>query len=430
MPPSPSSASGSPGFGLPEHQLRQESARLVSMLTAILGVQYLQLAEDVVQEAMLRAFKYWPYHGVPDQPAAWLMRTAKNLALDALRREKSFRDKEPDIARALHEQLTPASDPAGEEEVVQDRLLALMFVCCHPILSEESQVALALKVVCGFGNREIARAFLVSEPAMAKRLTRARACLREADVGFVIPEGAALPPRLAGVLHTIYLLFSEGHSATDGDEVVRKELCEEALRLAMLLTAHPRTAVPETHALLALLCFHAARLPARLDPQGQIVRLEQQDRSRWDRTLIQRGMRHLALAACGDQPTSYHLEAAISACHCSAASDGQTDWPRILALYDDLLALAPSPVVMLNRSVALAKVHGPQRAMEEIQRALEGGRLTEYPHAHAVLGELELQRHRPDLAAPCFRRAIALAPSRQEQTLLAQRLRECEPHLQ
>jgi RNA polymerase sigma factor (sigma-70 family) len=412
---------------LSEHLFRDEWARLVSLLTGILGVRNLQLAEDVVQEAMLRAFNTWPYSGIPDNPPAWLMRTARNLALDTLRREQSFREKAPDIARQLAEHLRtehPEVETIGQE-TLPDQLLCLIFACCHPILSTEQQVALALKVVCGFSDRQIARAFLVSEAAMAKRLTRARCALRDADVAFALPEGSELAPRLGSVLRVIYLLFNEGHNTTEGEELVRRELCAEALRLAGIIAAHPATDRPECHALISLLCFNSARLPARTDPQGRFVPLADQDRSRWDRSLIQRGMRHLARASHGAQVTEYHLQAAISACHCTAADEASTDWPRILALYDDLLQLAPSPVVMLNRTVALAKVHGAECALSEMQQLVESGVGDRYPLTHAVLGDLELQRSRRQEALHHFRRALALTSSTAERRWLDDRIRRC-----
>jgi len=410
-----------------ERLFRHEWGKLVSILTNIFGVRHLQLAEDVVQDAILRALDRWPYHGIPENPSAWLMRTAKNLALDALRREQSFREKEADIIRMLDrcEIGHPIPDGPSAGDTIPDELLGLIFACCHPLLPEDQQVALALKVVCGFGNREIARAFLVGEAATAKRLTRARSTLRDANVTFGIPDGPELAPRLSAVLRTLYLLFSEGHSATDGQQIIKQDLCEEAIRVAGLLATHPITDVPETHALLALFCLNAARLPARLREDGQIVRMEAQDRSRWDTTLIQKGMRHLALAAQGDRLSSYHLQAAISACHCLAPDENSTDWTRILSLYDDLMQIAPSPVVLLNRAVAVAKVHGPERAIREIQDAIEKEPLEGYALAHAVLGDLELQRQRPAHAARHFQRAISMTLSTPEQTHLTSLLNGC-----
>jgi RNA polymerase sigma factor (sigma-70 family) len=412
---------------LTEHLFRHESARLVSMLTSVFGVRHIQLAEDVVQEALVRAFKTWPYYGIPANPAAWLMRTAKNLALDTLRREQWFREKEPEIARVMSDRLLDTRAEPGpiSEEAVSDDLLCLMFACCHPVLTEEQQVALALKTVCGFGNREIARAFLVTEVAMAKRLTRARKALQEPEVVFAVPEGPELASRLQAVLRTLYLLFNEGYSATGGEQVVRRELCNEAIRLVGILAAHTAVNRPEVHALLSLLCLNAARLPARMDALGQIVRLDRQDRSRWDAALIQRGMRHLALATRGESLSEYHVQAAISACHCTAADDATTDWRRILSLYDDLLAMAPSPVVRLNRAVAVAKIHGPAQAIRDIQNATEGGALHEYYLTHAVLGDLEVQRERRTAAAAHFERALSLTELAPERALLTARLREC-----
>lgn len=397
------------------------------MLTGIFGLRHLQLAEDVVQEALLRAFRTWPYHGIPGNPSAWLMRTARNLALDVLRREQSFREKQTDILHSIDNEFSSeAAVPAGANSPeVRDELLRLIFACCHPALNKKQQIALALKVVCGFGNREIARAFLAGEAAIAKRLTRARSALRASGATFAIPEGPELAPRLQAVLRVIYLLFTEGHSATQGAQVVRNDLCDEAIRLASILAAHPATDRPETHALLSLLLLNAARLPARIDSYGHIVRLEDQDRSLWSRENIQRGIRHLALAASGDNASEYHLQAAISACHCAATDDASTDWPRICSLYDDLARISSSPVVLLNRAVAVAKVHGPDRAIREIQHITGGGSLRNYPPAHAVLGDLEARRSRPAAAAAHFKLALAHASTAPERSLFASRLREC-----
>lgn len=416
-------SSSDPLHRLTEHLFRHESARLVAVLTGQLGVRNLELAEDVVQEAIVRAFRTWPYHGIPADPAAWLMRTAKNLALDILRREHSFREKEAEIVRTLGDWGAKSTPPPDSE--ITDDFLRLLFTCCHPVLTTEQQIALSLKVVCSFNNNEIARAFLTTEAAIAKRLTRARSALRQADAAFALPEGPELPPRLTAVLRTLYLLFNEGHSATGGDQIIRRELCDEAIRLGSLLATHSATSLPPTHALLALFCLNAARLPARVDFLGDIVRLEDQDRALWDQSLIQRGIRHLALAACGTRLSEYHLQAAISACHCLASDDASTDWPRILSLYDDLAAMTSSPVVLLNRAVAVAKVHGAARAVDGIAFLADGGSLGDYPLAHAVLGDLELRRERPAAAALHFKRAVALSTSAPERDLFAGRLQLC-----
>src|SRR5688572_21368617 len=300
---------------------RHEGARLVAVLTGQLGVHRLQLAEDVVQEALVRAMQTWPYSGVPDNPAAWLTRTAKNLALDHLRREQRFRDKENGIAQEHERWLAEPVSAGDEREPLADDRLRMMFVCFHPQLSTESQTALALRTLCGFSPGEIAAAFLTTEAAISKRLVRARQRIRELALPFAVPDPHELPARLRGVLGTIYLLFNEGYKASSGERLVREELCHEAIRLAQLLMEHETIRQPQTHALLALMLLNAARLPARTDPVGNLLRLHEQNRGAWDQAMIQRGMHHLGLAAVGDAVSEYHLQAGIAACHSNAADD-------------------------------------------------------------------------------------------------------------
>src|SRR5581483_5375959 len=265
-----------------EHLFRHEWGKMVAVLTGIFGVEHLALAEDVVQEALARALQTWPFYGVPENRAAWIMRASRNLALDVIRRQKSFHGKEADIAR-LMEPDVPAPDDAifSDNEIADDRL-RLMFVCCHPVIPPEAQVALALKTLCGFGVGEIAHAFLTSEAAIAKRLTRAKQKIRDAKISFEIPAGAELSRRLDAVLQSLYLLFNEGYKASTGDNLVREDVCLEAIRLASLLAAHPVGDHPKTRALLALMLLNAARIPARVDDDGNLLRLQEQDRSRWN----------------------------------------------------------------------------------------------------------------------------------------------------
>src|SRR5437016_2375735 len=267
---------------LVEHLFRHEAAKMVATLTRIFGIEHLSLAEDVVQESLVRALQTWPYYGVPEKPSAWIMRAARNLALDVVRREKVFRDKQPELIH-LMDRPSPAPDAAvfAEQEITDDTL-RMIFVCCHPLIPAEAQVALALKTLCGFSEIEISRAFLTSEAAIAKRLTRAKQKIRDASIPFEIPAGHELSQRLDGVLQTLYLLFNEGYKASTGEKLVREEMCQEAIRLAALLAQHPAGNQPRTHALLALMLLTGARLPARLDADGNILRLREQVRSTWD----------------------------------------------------------------------------------------------------------------------------------------------------
>ena len=412
-----------PAGQIAEDLFRREAARLVATLTAHLGVHRLQLAEDVVQEALVRALQIWPYRGVPANPAAWLTQTAKNLALDQLRREQRWQEKEAGIAAAHERWLATPSDDDAAEGGFADDTLRMMFVCFHPQLSPEAQIALALRTLGGLSPAEIAAAFLTTEAAIAKRLVRARQRIRELALPFAVPEPRDLPARLDGVLTTLYLLFNEGYKASSGNRLVRDELCHEAIRLTTLLARHPATQEPRTHALLALLLLNAARLPARTDDAGHILRLHEQNRAAWDAAMIQRGIRHLAQAARGDEISQYHLEAGIAACHSTAASEAETNWPRILALYEQLLALTRSPIVALNRAVALARVHGPRAGLDALEN-IPG--LDAYHLFHAARGTFAMQLGDGAAAGAHFRKAVALAALPSEREFLARRVEECE----
>lgn len=414
--------------GLTDHLFRHEAGKLVSVLTGIFGLERLQLAEDVVQEAMVRALQTWPYYGVPKNPAAWLTQAAKNLALDTIRREQTFREKEPQIISHI-EQWPHESEGGGLvtfESEIQDDRLRLMFVCCHPLITQEDQVALALKTLCGFSPAEIAKAFLTTEAAIAKRLVRAKQKIRDAQIRFEIPEGEELSRRLDSVLRSLYLLFNEGYKASSGEKLVREDVCDEAIRLTRLLAEHPSGNQPRTHALLALMLLNAARIPARVDGEGNLLRLHEQDRARWHQSMIARGMLHLAQSAAGDEITEYHLQAGIAGCHSAAKDYAATDWPQILGLYDLLVEFDDSPVVALNRAVAVAEVHGPQAGIEAVGAIHNLESLESYYLLHAVLGEFESRLNHPLAAAGHFRKAMELAGIKSEQAFLFKRIQACE----
>lgn len=411
---------------LADDLFRREGARMVAVLTGQLGVQRLQLAEDVVQESLVRALQTWPYRGVPDNPAAWLMQTAKHLALDQLRREKNWREKEEGIA-IDHERWL--STPQAQEEhqgTFADDTLRMMFVCFHPQLSVEAQTALALRTLGGLSPAEIAAAFLCSEAAISKRLVRARQRIKDLALPFAVPEPRELPERLDGVLATLYLLFNEGYKASSGERLVREELCHEAIRLTSLLAEHPATSTPKTFALLALMQLNAARLSSRTDDMGNLLRLSEQDRSAWDQSMIQRGIRCLGLAASGDQLSEYHLEAGIAACHSTAVDEASTDWPRILSLYDRLVAMTGSPIAALNRAVALACVKGPDAGLKALTELSERGNLESYHLFHAVRGALSFELGRHPEAVAHFRKAESLTPVPSEVEFIRRRIQECE----
>jgi len=414
---------------LAEHLFRHEAGRLVSVLTGLFGIDRLQMAEDVVQEALVRAMQVWPYQGIPKNPAAWLTQTAKHLALDLVRREKRFHEKQPEIIAVIEQQPANIADAFLLDSEIHDERLRLMFACCHPLIPVEAQTALALKTLCGFGTTEIASAFLTTEAAIAKRLTRARQKIRELQIPFEIPSGPELGERLDSVRQTLFLLFNEGYKASTGDSLIREDLCAEAIRLATLLAEHPAGNQPRTHALLALMLLNAARLPARVDSDGNILRLKEQERARWDQAMIACGVWHLGQSASGSELSAYHLQAGIAACHDTAADDASTDLPQILSLYDCLMEIDASPVVALNRAVAVARVHGPRQGIEAVEAIADRQDLNSYYLLYAVLGEFEAQLHRDQDAAVHFRSALELAELKSERTFLAQRLRDCEERL-
>jgi RNA polymerase sigma factor (sigma-70 family) len=410
---------------LTEHLFRVEAGKLVSVLTGVFGIDHLQLAEDVVQEALVRAFRTWPYYGIPKNPAAWITQTAKNLAYDLLRREKLFREKQTEIAVSFEQWSgDPVVDdsPSFDTEIKDDRL-RLIFACCHPLISQDGQTALALKTLCGFGTAEIARAFLTTEAAIAKRLTRTRQKIRELRIPFEIPSGQEFSVRLNGVLQTLYLLFNEGYKASSGESLIKEDLCYEAIRLTTVLTEHPQANQPRTHALVALMLLNAARLPARVDTGGNILRLKEQDRLKWNRQMIERGIIHLGQGADGDELSEYHIQAGIAACHCMAKDYQSTDWSRILSLYDQWTKMNNSPVIALNRAVAVANVSGPRAGIEAVEAIQNGDELDSYYLLYAVLGEFEAQLHHSEAAAAYFRKALKLTELKSERVFLSNKIR-------
>lgn len=430
LPPVPPPANASPS-GLVEHFFRHETGRLHGALIRLVGVQNLTLAEDVAQEAMLRALRTWSMGGVPPNPSAWIMRVAMNLARDALRHQRMSGAKESAIVTHFEQMRSTPPAVRENEHAITDDALRLMFVCCHPSISPDAQVVLALKVLCGFSTGEIARAFLSSEAAIEKQLTRTKQRLQNAGIGFDLPEGENLAPRLEGVLAALYLLFNEGYKASAGERLLREDLCREAIRLISLLVAHPAGNTPRAHALLALMLLTAARFPSRLGEDGDLLRLDDQDRSKWDQQMIGRGLMALVAAAQGDELSEYHLQAGIAAIHCTADDYASTDWPRILRHYDELGRIKPSPVVALNRAVAVAHVHGPQAGLDAVAAIPQRDRLESHYLLHAVVGELHwrLKNHRA--AAESFRRALKLAHVGPEQlylTRMLERAGDASPH--
>jgi RNA polymerase sigma factor (sigma-70 family) len=411
-----------------DHLFRREAGRMVATLTRIFGVHNLALAEDVVQDAFCRALELWKYRGVPENPSAWLMATAKNRALDILRHDRTARTAAPQLARLLENESKPPTlfDELFSAQLIKDDELRMMFSCCHPRLSEEVQVALVLHILCGFGVSEIANAFLSSQAAIQKRISRGKKVLARSKRLFDISGIEDFSSRLPAVQRALYLLFNEGYHGASAQFVVRSELCREAMRLTALLLAHPLGAAPSTYALAALMCLHAARLPARLDAMGNLSSLFDQDRSKWDAELVSEGQRFLDLSATGRELTAYHLEAAIASVHARALRTEDTDWRTIVSLYDTLMTVNPSAVVALNRAIAVAQCDGPERGLEEIYSIAGSDRLAGYPFYSAALGELELRRGRWQVAREHFRAAVALARNPVERRFLEQRVDACE----
>ena len=413
-------------MNLEEHLFRHEAGRLVAILTRLFGIHNLALAEDVVQDAFCRALEIWKFHGVPRNPSAWLMTTAKHRALDVLRREGTARKFAPELERQLESEwtLTPAVEEAFARGL-NDAQLRMMFSCIHPQLPEETQVALILHLLCGFGIDETAAAVLKNRSATEKRIARAKKTLARSKDLFDLAGAADVAARLPAVLRALYLLFNEGYHGASPESVVRAELCEEALRLVHLLVEHPLTSTPASHALAALLNFHAARLPGRLDSAGNLLLLVDQDRSRWNAGRIAEGRRQLELSAAGAELTAYHVESAIAGLHARALSADETDWDGIVSLYDVLMSIQSSPVVALNRAVALAQRDGPARGLEEISRIEDRKRLIRYPFFFTAVGEFELRLGRPAEARKSFEAALKLARNPAETRFLKGRLQTC-----
>jgi RNA polymerase sigma-70 factor (ECF subfamily) len=408
---------------LVEHFFRHEAGRLVAVLTRLFGWRHFDLVEDVVQATLADALRSWQLRGPPDNPSGWVHRVARNKALDALRRDKIAR-------RALGEwSAIRPTHAEGLDELfldaeIEDSQLRMIFACCHPRLARENQLALTLKALCGFNHTEIARALLATGATVKKRLQRATRDLIDQGVTLDPPAADELPQRLDAVHQVLYLLFNEGYSSSEGEEAIRADLCEEAARLCHLLCSHPRCCTPPTRALLALMLFHAARLDARLDHRGRVLLMEDQDRSRWDRRLIGRGLDFLNLSAEGPV-SAFHLEAGIAFQHCAARSYAETDWRAILRLYDALLTLHRSPVYLLNRAIVVAEIDGPRAGLRALHEAGRDAALGHYHLYEATLGELH--RRAGDLAEA--RRHLEAARQKtgspHDRAIIERRLAQC-----
>jgi len=405
-----------------EHTYREEYGRIVATVIRVLGGDF-AAAEEIVQDAFADALLQWPREGVPREPRAWLIRASRNKAVDRVRRGIRLDQRVDQLETVARIEQAFATTPDGTDwDSLADDSLRLLFTCCHPALSPEAQVALALRTLCGLTTEEIARAFLVPAATMAQRLVRAQRKIRDARIPYVVPEPDAVDERTRGVLHTIYLVFSEGYAATEGPELMRVDLCAEALRLGRLARALlPRH--PEVASLLALMLLHHARRRARIDPDGGLVLLDRQDRSRWDREEIAEGLAQLDAALALGARGPYTLQAAIAALHAQAKRSEDTDWPQIALLYARLCEIAPGPVVELNHAAAVAMAKGPEHGLALVDDLDMSGRLTDYHLLPAARAELLRRLGRDEEAAASYRRALALVRTAPERRFLEDRLR-------
>jgi RNA polymerase sigma factor (sigma-70 family) len=404
-----------------DHLFRTESGRMIAALTGLLGFGQLPVIEDLVQDTLLQAMHTWQYKGVPGNPGGWLHRVARNKAIDYLRRKKKWEDISSRYLHLLQSEYTLATavqDVFGEEEI-RDSTVRMLFACCHPAIAVESQIAVSLKTLCGLSVAEIARAFFTSNETISKRIYRATEKLRSENIAFELPPPTALKARLQPVLHCLYLLFNEGYNSATGDQLIREDLCREAMRLAYQLTLHPATNMPQTNALLALFCFQSSRLKARTGAQGSIILLEQQDRSLWFRPLIAQGFKFLDQAGHPFEISAYHLEAAIASLHASASSFANTDWQSIYRLYDLLHHLQPGPVVALHKAIACGYAKGPEQALAALF-AIEG--LESYYLYFAAIAEMYALMKQQKEAILWYEKAIGLAYSPPEQDLMRNKI--------
>lgn len=405
---------------------------MVAVLTRIFGVHNLALAEDVVQDAFCRALEVWSFRGVPENPSAWLMAAAKNRALDMMRREKTIQTYEPELTRWLQSEwtLAPVVEEMFTDTAIKDDQLRMMFSCCHPRLAEEAQVMLILNILCGFGIDEVAAAFVTTYTAVEKRIPRAKKVLAGSKRLFDTQAPADFSARLPAVQRALYLLFNEGYHGASAESAVRAELCQEAMRLAALILEHPLGATPSSYALSALMSLNKARLPARLDASGRLNSLFEQDRSLWDQKLVGEGLELLELSAKGPELTEYHLEAAIAAVHATATAIANTNWGEIVSLYDTLMTIRSTPIVVLNRAIALGQRDGPEHGLDQLRTIVDSERLAKYPFYEASLGEFELQSGRPEIARGHFAKALKLARNVTERKFFERRIVDCNQNVQ
>ncbi|MBT1701164.1 sigma-70 family RNA polymerase sigma factor [Fulvivirgaceae bacterium PWU4] len=399
------------------HLFRKEAGKMAAVLTRLLGFGNLDITQDIVQDTLLKAVTVWKFKGIPDNPSAWLYTVAKRKAIDVLRQRKLRESVHEELAQALESEwtLAPTVNQLFIENEIEDSQLRMIFACCHPAIPYESQIALTLKTLCGLSVSEIARSFLTTDETIAKRLYRAREKIRLENIALEVPAPASLPARLDVVLHTLYLLFNEGYNSSHPDQLIRNDLCEEAMRLCLLLTRNSITSTPRTNALLSLMCLQASREAARLGKDGEMILLKDQDRSLWNKALIEEGISYLNRASEGPGLTDYHLEAAIAAHHSMAGSFEHTNWEAIFHLYGSLSNIKPGPVVEMNKAIALGYWKSAREGLKALV-AIEG--LEESHRYHAVLGDFYFEVNDREKAMLAYDKALSLVSSKPERELL------------
>jgi len=403
------------------HLFRREAGKMAAVLARLFGFQALDVAEDIVQDTLLKALSTWKYKGIPENPSAWLYTVAKRKAIDFLREQHLHEKHHLEISNALKSEwsLSPTVNAFFMESEIEDSQLRMIFACCHPSIPYESQIALTLKTLCGLSIQEIANSFLSNEETISKRLYRARERIRDERISLEVPIPATLPGRLDAVLHTLYLLFNEGYNSSHPSELIRHDLCEEAIRLCLLLATNVITGKPETKALLALMCFQASREDARIGNDGSIRLLKDQDRARWNRQLIEKGKFYLESAGSGDTFSAYHIEAAIAGLHAAASSFQETDWHRIVQLYTILAEFKPGPIVEMNKAIAIGYGLSPAEGLVALRQITA---LENYYLYHAAMGDFFTDLHDLNQAQVSYARAMSLTTSGAEKRLLETKL--------
>jgi RNA polymerase sigma-70 factor (ECF subfamily) len=407
-----------------DHLFRRESGKMIAVLSRLLGLQNIEVAQDIVQDTLLQAMTTWSYKVIPDNPSAWLYRVAKNKAIDLLRKEKTIRELNPQYRYLLQSEYTLSStvNDLFLENEIQDSQLRMMFACCHPAIAEESQIALTLKTLCGLSVGEIAKAFLTTDETIAKRIYRAKEKIKTENIELEVPQNIELSSRTDTVLKTLYLLFNEGYKSSNPDKLIREDLCEEAMRLCLLITQNSLTSFPRSKALLALMCFQASRLDTRLDDKNNIILLKHQDRTKWNRSLMSKGFELMEASAEPFEVSAYHLEAAIASQHATARSFEQTDWKSIYHLYEMLYQLQPNPIVAMNKAIASSYAISKQNALNELQQ-IKG--LEDHHVYYASIAEVYFDLENKTEAKKFFKKALELTHSSFDRQLLLNKINEC-----